>query len=414
MRVWRREWLWLLIFVLAACGIQLVFMPERLIGADMRTYASVALQAQSIEFWKSPSAFDFNYWPIGYPTFIALVWGVLGGESQRTLQFIQVLMAVSLVPCAWWMAYGQGRRTRLVCAGLVSVSPSVLFLAWNGGYEILLGWLLMLALCLLWFGGLSVQAPSSHRYLAKAICLGSGVSFGCAMLVHNKAIVVLPVLIYLACKWGRSNLMAFLLMALLPLVLWATRNFIVMGTVSPLSSNGAVNLWIGNNSASTVGAYMDPPSLNSLGESYLSSVLHFWINQPEATVTLTLRKLSRLIEPVYVYPELRMPMGMQSVIHYATAILGVSLILLLMAYLFGRLWTRIPVRRSVLPLALFYATFLLVNLPFLAEPRYRTPLEPVLICVAVPTLVAMLKGARRGGRFVESRNDLLPRRMQEG
>jgi hypothetical protein len=400
--------MWLTFFVLAALGIQLLLMPERLVGADMRTYASIAVQAQSFDFWKSASAFDFNYWPIGYPAFIALIWKVLGGESMRTLQFLQILIAASLVPCAWWLAYAQGKKIRLVCAGLVCVSPSVLFLAWNGGYEILLSWLLIVALCLLWYGGLSVTAPSSRRYSAKAICFAAGISLGCAALVQNKALVVLPVLIYLASKWGRLNQMTFLLGALLPPAIWTTRNLIVMGTVSPLSSNGAVNLWIGNNSVSTVGAYMDPPSLDKLGGGYLSSVFHFWINQPEAAVTLTLRKLARLIEPVYVYPEMQMPMGVQSVIHYATAALGVALLLLLTAYLFGRLWTFIPMKRSVLPLALFYAIFLMVNLPFLAEPRYRSPLEPVLICVAVPTLVAMVNRWRNGRQMRESRNPCRP------
>lgn len=73
------------------------------------------------------------------------------------------------------------------------------------------------------------------------------------------------------------------------------------------------------------------------------------------------------------------------------------------AYLFAAIWhvnTGFP---SILPLVIFYLTFVLFNLPFLAEARYRTPLDPLLISISVITAKMLFhKYARLRSEKVET------------
>ena len=56
-----------------------------------------------------------------------------------------------------------------------------------------------------------------------------------------------------------------------------------------------------------------------------------------------------------------------------------------LAYAFGCLWgVELP---KLSPVMWFVVFFFVVHLPFLAEPRFLTPITPAVIVIAVPTLL---------------------------
>ena len=140
---------------------------------------------------------------------------------------------------------------------------------------------------------------------------------------------------------------------------------------------------------------MEPPPVPIepiLGlDIYASNALNYFITQPEASLALFLRKGARLLEPVFFYPSVEIFRGQSALLHWFTIAMSGFLPILFAAYIFGRLWVGPPALPQVGAVAIFLVLFCLVHLPFLAEARFRVPVEPLLICVAIPAVFALLR-----------------------
>jgi len=265
-------------------------------------------------------------------------------------------------------------------------------MAWNGGYEILLSFLLCLAVLLIWLQGGELSARNKRTQIL--IALSSGLLLGLAALVASKLLlVIVSVLGTLFIQRFRFSFVT-LLGALIPLTSWALRNQFVRSTPSPLNTNGPINLWIGNNPDATLGGYMTPPPLPSGQSSYLEATIMHVLSQPEFTVALTMRKVLRLAEPTYVYPNEVFAPEMLVILHMFTAVLSLGLAFFVLIYAIGRLWAKPPITPPVGLLAATTLSFFVVHIPFLAEPRFRTPVEPLVIAVAVPTVFYLWRRIR--------------------
>ena len=132
--------------------IQRLILPEDFVGPDYQTYLSQGRQAQSAELWFDPTALGTNYWPIGYPAFLAAVLSVFGG-SLRAVQYVQLGLALTLAPLAWLITRHISIPVRIVTFTAVALSPSVIWAAQNAGYEVLLSFLLCLSLACIWGRG---------------------------------------------------------------------------------------------------------------------------------------------------------------------------------------------------------------------------------------------------------------------
>jgi len=128
--------------------------------------------------------------------------------------------------------------------------------------------------------------------------------------------------------------------------------------------------------------------LPTYGEStdYLNSAVSFIISQPEIAINFTFRKVMRMWEPLYLYPEL-IPAGIgRTAIHVVTAALAVLMLGGFVAFVGGRLFVRPPQIPDVAPLAAFVLLFYVSHLPFIAEPRFMAAVYPVTVAVSVATL----------------------------
>mgnify|MGYP006276803215 CR=1 FL=1 len=389
LRWWRREPSLVLVVLVVSAALQCALLPNSFSGADARMFLRLVDEQRQPGFWSMPSAFDYNYWAMGYPTFLNGVLTISGGRVWSIL-VLQVFLGLVLAVICYLLTWSLGRRVRLVALIVAAFSPGVWWMARNGGYEMLLAFLLCSAVALTW-------APAritwwQRRWVLQASALGAGVLLGLAVLVQSKALIVFPVLGYLAWRTRRSAFLLQVIGLCAALGPWMIRNALVLGTINPITTNGRLNAWIGNNSANLTGGFMEPPPLPPQSHGMVDAVLRFVFTQPEASLALFGRKAIRLLEPVYLYFDI--PIRAQIVVHAVTIIITVVVVAGFVLYLAGRLWLPSRSLPDVGPLACIVVAFYLVHLPFIAEGRFMTPVLPITIAVAVATSFAWIDRMR--------------------
>jgi hypothetical protein len=251
--------------------------------------------------------------------------------------------------------------------------------------------------------GLGGTPPVIRNKFQRTLPAIAGFSMALCMMCQGKTIIVIPVLMYLAWKWSKTQ--AFLFTACsfsLPLV-WAVRNHFVLGRWNPFNSSSDIVFWMGNNPTTKTGEYViNPPPLPSEFTSYYSAGLDFIINQPERAYSLLLVRMVRLIEPMYFYPDWLSVKGANVALHLLMILLSLTGATLFMSYFMGRLWIRPPSIPSVGPIAVLVILFVLVHIPFATEVRHTKPIVPLALCVAMPTLVYLFRRIRSSKTFVSS------------
>lgn len=376
--------------------------PPAFVGPDSRTFLEIAARQLQPGFWSDPNAFagDFtgNFWSVGYPTLVALLLRLSGG-SLAVVEGAQVLLGTSLAFFAWLLAYQQGRRIRLTVLVVVAFSPTVIWMSHNAGYEVVLSWLLVVSLTCLW-----VRSRARSRgsiWWNGGACTVAGLLAGMALLFQTKAIAVIPILLWLAWKWGKRHGWLFLTGLIAIQIPWVVRNVTVLGSPSPFASNGPYNLWLANNPDATTGGYMEPAPLPGGGQGFLTASLEFVSSQPEAAISFLMRRAVRLLEPVYLYPALPIHPFLRVLMHFLTAALLFIVVSGVIVYCVGRIWVRPPAIPTVGALAVFVGLFYAAHLPFIAEARYLAPVFPVMVVVAVSTYAFLFHDRRASRRRVD-------------
>lgn len=386
MRFGRREEASALV-VVTVIGTAMLMLNSRspFTGPDADTYDQQADAAGSLDFWLSPESLGENYWPPGLPAIRALL--LLISTEPGFLKLTQMAAAIGISLCAWRLSRHLGRFTRFLVFAGVLFSPATQWMANNSGYEIWLSLFLTLSLALVWPGASPTWQP-----VTTLLVLGSGLCWGVAFLVQGKSLAVLPVLVVLAWKYPPIQRLVFLAGAgALPL-LWLARNLIVVGQWHVVSTNGPINVWIGNNPSQVTGAFMDPPplSVGPIGplDIYITNALNWFVSAPEAATGLTLNRIARLATPVF--PQFSdVPPEVSTMIKFVGAGFTLGSLALFLAFAFGRLWLRPPALPSITPIMFFVLAYWVVHLPFLAEPRFLAPTAPLVTAVAIPTGVAL-------------------------
>lgn len=259
------------------------------------------------------------------------------------------------------------------------------------------------------------------------IVVGFGLLVGLAALGRATVLVWLPLaagwLILRRRLWGKAALMlAGALLVIAPVTL---RNYVVEGDVVAITSNGGINLYIGNNPRAE-GTYNLPEGLwfrpgdplddfagvevgrVALGHEPKSSELSAWWTRralshmrahPARTLHLMARKAAMLVDnfeqpQLYNYDAYRELCQSLRLLPGAGVALALGLLGLLLA------WTPLGNWRLRL-YSLFVAGFALAYLPFFVAGRYRSPIVTLISGLgiwAVALLVDALR-ARRWRRF---------------
>ncbi|MFC1573273.1 glycosyltransferase family 39 protein, partial [Candidatus Eisenbacteria bacterium] len=256
----RRSWIILGVILIAAVALRVVFLTELTGKPDFDAPVS---DAQYNDFWARgiatgqwdqpkgnpdpliPSTPYFR--PPGYPHFLALIYMMSGGSylapriAQALLGLIGILLAFFLGRSVF------GRATGLVAAAMAAAYWGLIYFEGELQPPALLVVLVLSLLLLL------------HRWAVRKTLLPvavAGVVFGATALVRPNVLLLLPVLLgwfwWVAVRSGLKRRLpitaaAFVVCTVLVIAPASLRNLSVAGDFVPISSNGGINLYIGNN-----------------------------------------------------------------------------------------------------------------------------------------------------------------------
>jgi 4-amino-4-deoxy-L-arabinose transferase-like glycosyltransferase len=341
------------------------------------------------------------YMPPGYPAFLSGLLK-LGGDS-RSIQVVQnLLYVVAVLMLGALASRRRGWLTGALAATLALASPIWLLLPQRALSETLFVALVALGI----FMALSGGTPPAF-----GLALLGGVGFGLAALVREMGLLLGGILAVVVGAWAwregrRARAAALaatvLLGTVIPVLPWTARNYSVLGQIVPISTNGPINLYIGNNPEAT-GVYIwrlppegqavwnrqDEGRSNELFTSGLAgreALAHIRAN-PGRTLALVPDKLWALWGPPVA---LHSGFGVGALARFAAAALWLTCLAL---GVFG-LWR---LRRE--PLAWFIAGACLigtlVHAVTFGDPRFRAAYEYLLM---VPAGFALAEIWRRRTR----------------
>ena len=263
--------------------------------SDFKIYWDIAVglaEGRGYVIGTTPSAFR----PIGYPLLLSLVIRLFGADWWYAV-LVQVVTSTAVVAATYWLSARLfGVRAGLAAAALTAVMPD--HLLWstvlNSEIPAMLWTLLGVTL---WIpprpgpvpdGARPSPAPwptgmdTRSRWLpSPGALLASGILLGLAALTRP-VMLPAPVLFFLYAgllsrygagggrarrRWRSVVAGTALLVLGMALVVgpWTVRNYVALGALVPVSTNGGVNLWQGNNPHATGGFYWsEDPEINPL------------------------------------------------------------------------------------------------------------------------------------------------------
>ena len=356
-------------------------LGNRVSGGDAQTYLQLANDWTDLSRLLSHQAFNENFWPAGYSGFLAL-FQPFGNNQIFAVRIVQMCMVVALALMASSIASKVSAQAQRVVLVLVAFCPTLIWAVWAIGYELLLGLFVTFSLWQLW-----------RLRVSKWTTALSGISFGLALVVQFRAVAVAPVMVVLMWRHRKAIRLMWVSAFAGVLVLWSLRSRIATGSWAPWSNNSAYNLWDGNGPHAT-GHNVFPlpqPPLNSFADAALN-----WMSQnPSQAVELMARKGLFLFYPTLISDVSdRIPHeGLLSILQWLYSLIVVALLVLFIGSL---VWQPNSRLRRLWPLFAVVALFLVPNVLFIVEARFRIPVEALILamCGAAACEVLELRKVR--------------------
>jgi hypothetical protein len=333
-----------------------------------------------------------EYWPVGTSATYALLYWIFGIRPWVVPVFQAVLGAL-IVGLTWRLARQSISLTvAAVAAWLTAVWPLLVEFT-----TILASELLFVALVLT---ALNIWISRRLPFAIRMICFGA--SIAAATFVRPTALPLL--FIFLAVQWifdrnWRALVLGSLLAALTASLLfapWSYRSVVLFDRSVLVSANGGVNLWMGNNPAST-GGYMDLPDRKFPNEVdrdhyYGREAVNFILSHPLDYARLSLMRAmttygretigivwnEKGLRLRYKDPSLVMLKRLSSAYWFVLLVLGiVGAVLIAKRRPPALLW----------PLHLAFAYFAVFPILTVAMDRYHAPVDPLLAIFAAYALL---------------------------
>jgi tetratricopeptide (TPR) repeat protein len=369
-------------------------------------------QAQSLARGEPLAPVPFQMPPL-FPFVLGIVYRLTGG-SLVAAHVLQVLFGSGTAA----LAFALGRRAAagrlgarlgiaagLVAAGFAATSKALLFVE---GDLLATPLAVFLDVLGLWFlARWSESAPGARH--ANGHLAAAGVVFGLSALAMPQVLVCVPVFaVWIA--WRRRRPLAgavFLLMVALPILPVALRNLRASGEWVPISANGGINLWMGNNPDWRRTSTLRPgPEWRAMQELpmragvipssdrdrwFQRQAFGFWTAQPGAALRAFATKAWMLVHDHEIMRDVD-PYFFASRYSRVQRLPGWSFSWLLGLAVVGLVWVR---RKRVLSaggllvssgtervLHIFLASYAAGIVLFFVASRYRAPLLPVLAVFA--------------------------------
>ena len=349
------------------------------------------------------------YRPIGYPAFVGSIYYVLG-YHRSTVKLLQTLIDTGSSFLIFLLLAGHPARTRVFGAALWAFFAPAVFYSNLLLSETIFTFLFVLV-------ALILSRNDVGRTWWPVVL---GVLLGILTLIKPTILVFVLVLPFLLrqLEIPLKKLYAIAITTILVLSPWLVRNYLVFGEIA-LSSNGGVNLMIGNNATST-GAYkytFDPLLFHdSKGEfdvdhKALRYAASYIVSNPVASAFNAAKKIGRLFESegallVMTFHDAPEDASTHYSSKYASVPLpwilltNFSYFIIVLAAAFGFLSAAREELWWILLAAFF--SWLVVHAMFFGGGRFHFPLMPLLVAYAAQFLSDPMKRYKPLSRLKKS------------
>jgi Dolichyl-phosphate-mannose-protein mannosyltransferase len=379
---WRARLAALTLLALALRALFVALEPATSPQADETmwlTWGTEVLPSPDVAF--SPRQLRFIFHPPAYLYFLGVPFALTG--SLTAVKYLQCVVGVLVTPALGLLGRRAfGDRAGLVAAFLAAVYPE---LVWFAAHF----WAETLFTVLLWWAIERLVASDETQSLRAAFA--AGVLWGLAVLTRETVLYFIP----LAALWlawrrpgGLRRAALYAASALLVVLPWTARNYLVFDAFVPVSTAGALNLWQGNTRLSREQVYEEYWAVHGRIPKYeharrraVEAILE---RQP---LWLFEKLRSELPEfwAAHAQPIVHIERGAYGPLKRPVALAAVAVVLapylaVLALFVLGLAWLP-PSRAAVLVLS-FLAFYVLLHVAAHAYPRYRLPAMPAVFLIA--------------------------------
>ncbi len=341
-------------------------------GAEVIPSAKVAFH---------PRGFRFIFHPPVYPYFIAVLYALFG--TLTAVKVAQCFLGALLVPAVGRIGLRAfGERPALVAAAIAAFYPEIVWFSVHF-------WAATVFTVLVWWAFERVIEADARE--SARVAVAAGLLWGLAILTRETVLYFLPFgALWLAWRRPGGVRRATLLVvtAVLVVVPWTVRNYLVFETFVPVSTAGALNLWQGNTHLSRQEVYEEYWAVRGRMQKYRYT-------QEKAIESIRAR------QPGWIFEKLRDEMPAywaahgQPVVHLergaygdvprsrafaAIAVVLVPYLAVLVLFVVGI--AALPRGRPSVLLLAFLLFYVAIHVAAHGYPRYRLPSLPVLFLVA--------------------------------
>lgn len=365
----------LFIFAFALLVIHAATKPFEHGGPDGLKYERFGFEAsESGNIFKCGN-FGHAYWSPGWITTIAGIYRIFG-RQYIAIRIFLILTALATAFLVHRTAYRlAGRRAAVVAPALFLYSNLTFRFTCFYQYEMPLAFLTFSSFAVLFvFVGKvpgAVNAGEAFSFSTVWRTLGAGILIGLSAMYSPRVLIVIVVFGLCFYSRGRLPLLAralpvFVIGIFIVLAPWGARNHRCFGEWIFTTSNGGINLYIGNNPDATGGYHLPPEEARPHHENHesgkwLSEALRYMYRHPSRTFKMSIVKGLVFWNP-----------------HYGDQVI------VLLAFIAGLIrMKRGRVRFSrygILWVVLLPFSLMLVHMIFFVQPRY---ILPVLSSLAV-------------------------------
>lgn len=236
-----------IVIIISAIGIRLIWalLIQPTPVSDPAIYASRAMSIAAGEGYVLADGSPTAYWPVGYSAFLGLFIYLLG--NFETALVISNCLLYSLLIISFF-TLAKSTLTNTIAARL-----SLCLLAFypdNIAYSSLATSELLASLLIISYLALIVNRKTIYHVVL------SGIIIGYAALTKSQSILI-PSIVCIFLLWSATEKQSRLntlkdygitmLVAMLVIAPWTVRNYSHFGEFIPISTNGGINLYIGNN-----------------------------------------------------------------------------------------------------------------------------------------------------------------------
>ncbi len=373
-----------------------ISLHERPLISDEREYDQLAYNIATraiYAYGEIPTA----YRPVGYPAMVGALYSV-AGQHPLAVKFFQGFLDVTTAYLIYLLLAARSRRAAVLGALLWVAFPPAIFYTNFLMAETMFTFLLLLATALLVHG---TQARSGFLIVL-------GISIGLLMLMKPGAVLLLlvPVGLYRRLQLSRRKVALIIGVALVVITPWVFRNWVTFGEPA-ISSNGGVNLLIGNHPGAT-GAYnltFDPSILEGTGNEFEAekrASYYAWkyiADHPATFAVNGVKKLAHFFESeggilvwsFHAQPEaasIRFSIKYREIPLILSLVTNLPYMLLLLGGLLGFLAAK---RDALWWIALLVGgIWLSIHLLFFAGSRFHFPLMTIAATYAALALISPL------------------------